>query len=147
MAYDIAVTFNNDKESADSRDLSWNGKDQRPISISDTRKIADKANTISGGLLFNAGKQVLMGMIGRYGNYTGDFMTANKLNNMMNVGQIAAALISGNPVAIVQTAIDTAFKVADYSLMVTKSNKEAENIQNLAGISAVNRSRGGGGKV
>lgn len=147
MAYDISVTFNNDKETGESRDLSWNGKDQKPINLADTRKVAEKANTVSSGLLFNAGKQVVMGMIGRYGNYTGDFMTTNKLNAAMNIGQMAAAVLTGNPIAIAQVTIDTAFKMADYSMMVTKSNKEAENIQNLAGISAVSRSRGSGGKV
>ena len=147
MAYDINVTFNNDKESVDSRDLSWAGKDQQDKDIANTKKQVSKNASLTNGLAFGAGRQIFMNAVGRYGSYTGDYMAQNKINNAFSILGVAAALYTMNPLAIAAVSIDTAFKILDYNVDVTKSNIEAEALQNLAGISAVNRSRGGGGKV
>lgn len=143
----ISVTFDNEQAQADNRDLSWNGKDQGSKDLKDSQKIADRNSALVNGLVFNLGKQVFMSSIGRYGQYTGDYLAQNKINNAFTMVGFIGAFATGNPLAIAGAVIDVGFRLADYGVKVTQSNIEARALQDLGGISATLRSRGTGGKV
>lgn len=149
MAYDISVTFNNEQGEPDTRDLSWNGKEEKLKNkqLLEAQKAKERNQALVQGLAFNLGKQVFMSAVGRYGQYTGDYITQNKINNAFTLIGFVSALATGNPLVIAGTAIDTAFRIADFNSKVAQANIEAQGLQDLGGISATQRSRGTGSKI
>lgn len=143
----ISVTFDNEQAQAESRDLSWNGKEQANKDLTDSKKIIERNKAIVDGLVFNLGRQVFMSGLGRYGQYTGDYITQNKINNAFTMVSFIGAFATGNPLAIAGAVIDFGFRIADFNAKVTQSNIEAQGIQDLGGISATARSRGSGSKI
>jgi hypothetical protein len=143
----IVVEFGGDPEQ-DERDLSWKGSDQKRKDPTQPRSsVLNFKNLVQGGYAFNLGRQVFTTATGRIGQYTGNYLIQNRVNNALTSLSILGALASGNPTAIISATIQIGVTMADFNMKITQANIEAEGIQKLTNISTTLRSRGSGPRL
>lgn len=143
----IVVEFGSDPE-PEERDLSWKGQDQKRKDATGPKgSVLNFKNLVQGGYAYNLGRQVFTSATGRVGQYTGNYILQNQINNVLTGITLATGVLSGNPVAVIGSLVQIGISAIDLNTKITQSNVEAGSIQRLTGISATLRSRGGGLKI
>jgi hypothetical protein len=147
----IVVEFGGDPEQ-EERDLNWKGQDQKRKDTTGAKgSVLTFKNLIQGGYAYNLGRQVFTTVTGRIGQYTGNYMIQNQINNVLSgitiIGGIAGGVIAGNPIAVASAILQIGITAADFNQKITVANIEAEGIQKLTNISTALRSRGAGSRL
>ena len=127
-------------------DYSWAAPDQKQTPQQNPRTENIKG-ALASGFGFQIARTGITTITGRIGEYTGNYLQQNQVNNLFNGASLIGGLITGNPVVTVMTLFNTAVQMADFQAGLAKANQEAEGLSKLVGTSVYNRSRGNGGRV
>jgi len=147
---EIKVVFADDAIGQTSGDTHWNAPEQQHQTQGMLGSKTKQGALALGTIGYQLGITGLTTVAGRVGNYTGNVIAQNKLNNGMFAAQIAGTLVmaaSGNPIPLIMTAFQTAVKASDYTMEMTKQNTATAALRDLVGTSATKRSRTPGSKI
>jgi hypothetical protein len=118
------------------------GQQSSPTQIPKSPTAAKQAALTT--MLQRSAKQIMSYTIGNVGNFTGDYMAQNQINNAMEIAGYVA-MIAVNPIVGVPAAVaSVGFKAYNQQLQYKRSDREASRMRELYGGLAVDGSRKGG---
>jgi len=133
------------------------GEMESPLEISKeapaTEPTRQQKGTVSGkevmigALVVHTAQKIAVGVVGRIGSATGNYVINDQVRNVKNISMYGGAILINPIVGGIYAGIDIGSKVFDYTLSMDKANKETAMYRDNTGLSTSQGSRLGGRKI